>query len=70
MWGDVDLGLLPIPFHSKLNSRKYIIISRMICNDPDIGIPNVKIYRYEVKGKDKLGAMRRVSMSDGDAQIT
>jgi 2,5-furandicarboxylate decarboxylase 1 len=29
----------------------------MVCKDPDTGIPNVGVYRHEVKGKDKLGCM-------------
>ncbi len=53
----VDLGLLPIPNHAKLDSGKYITIGHMICRDPDTGIPNVGVYRHEVKGKNKLGVM-------------
>lgn len=54
---DVNLGLLPIIHHAELNSGKYISIGSMICKDPDTGIPNVGVYRHEVKGKDKLGCM-------------
>ncbi len=54
---DVDLSLLPITHHAVLNSGKYISIGCMICKDPETGIPNVGIYRHEVKGKDKLGCM-------------
>ena len=54
---DVDLGLLPIIHHAELNSGKYIPIGSMICKDPDTGVPNVGVYRHEVKGKDKLGCM-------------
>lgn len=52
---DVDLSLLPIIHHHELNSGKYVTIGCMICKDPDTGIPNVGVYRHEVKGKDKLG---------------
>ncbi len=51
---DVDLGLLPITQHGELDSGKYITIGCMICKDPDTGIPNVGVYRMEVKGKDQL----------------
>jgi 2,5-furandicarboxylate decarboxylase 1 len=54
---DVDLGLLPVNHHSELNSGKYISIGMTVCKDPDTGIPNVGIYRHELKGKDKLGCM-------------
>ncbi len=53
----VDLGLLPIIHHAPLNSGKYVSVGCMVCNDPDTGIPNIGIYRHELKGKDKLGAM-------------
>ncbi len=54
---DVDLGILPINLHAPLNSGKYITIGQMICKDPLTGIPNVGVYRHEMKGKDRLGAM-------------
>jgi 2,5-furandicarboxylate decarboxylase 1 len=54
---DVDLSLLPIIFHQEGDSGKYINIGSMICKDPDTGIPNVAVYRHEVKGKDILGGM-------------
>jgi 2,5-furandicarboxylate decarboxylase 1 len=53
---DVDLGLLPINYHAPLNSAKYIPMGNMICKNPENGIPNVGVYRHELKGKDKLGA--------------
>lgn len=52
---DVDLGILPINKHGKLDSGKYITIGCTICKDPDTGVSNVGVYRHEVKGKDKLG---------------
>jgi len=54
---DVDLGILPIIHHAELDSGKYISIGQLICKDADSGIPNVGVYRHEVKGKDKLAAM-------------
>lgn len=53
---DVDLGLLPINYHAPLNSAKYITIGNMVCKDPDSGIPNVGVYRHELKGTNQLGA--------------
>ncbi len=52
---DVDLGLLPTIYHQEGDSGKYITIGSMICKDPDTGIPNVAVYRHEVKGRDRLG---------------
>lgn len=54
---DVDLGRLPIVHHAEKDSGKYVVIGCMVCKDPYSGIPNVGIYRHEVKGKDKLGCM-------------
>lgn len=54
---EADLELLPIIHHAPLNSGKYIPIGNMVCKDPDTGIPNVGIYRHELKGKDQLGCM-------------
>ncbi|MBW1802588.1 MAG: UbiD family decarboxylase [Deltaproteobacteria bacterium] len=48
---DADLSLLPVNHHAELNSGKYISVGHMICKDPDTGIPNIGIYRHEVKGK-------------------
>lgn len=54
---DVDLSLLPTIHHQEGDSGKYITIGSMICKDPDTGIPNIGVYRHEVKGKDRLGCM-------------
>ena len=55
--GDADLSLLPVNQHAELDSGKYITIGHMICKDPDTGIPNVGVYRHEVKGRNQLGVM-------------
>ncbi|MFC1965240.1 UbiD family decarboxylase [Chloroflexota bacterium] len=52
---DADMALLPIIHHAEGNSGKYITTGMTICKDPDTGIPNVGIYRGEVKGRDQLG---------------
>ncbi|MDP2916955.1 MAG: UbiD family decarboxylase [Dehalococcoidia bacterium] len=54
---DVDLGVLPLIYHAERNSKKYVPIGQMVCRNPDTGVLNVGVYRHEVKGKDKLGAM-------------
>ncbi len=54
---DVDLSLLPIIQHHQRDSGKYIPIGCLVCKDPDTGIPNVGVYRHEVKGKDQLGCL-------------
>lgn len=54
---EIDLNLLPIPQHAMPQAGKYITIGCMLCKDPDTGIPNLGIYRHQVKGKDQLGCM-------------
>ncbi len=54
---DVDLGRLPIPQHAELDSGKYVTLGCLICKDPDTGIPNVGIYRHEVKSSRSLSAL-------------
>ena len=54
---EVDLDLFPILKHAKLNSGKYMTINPCICKDPETGIPNVGVYRHELKGKGELGCM-------------
>ncbi|MFC2019371.1 UbiD family decarboxylase [Chloroflexota bacterium] len=51
---DVDLGLLPIVHHYELNPTRYMTMAMVICKDPDTGIPNIGLYRQELKGKNKL----------------
>ena len=51
---DIDLDKLPITRHGDLDSTKYVTIGCSICKDPETGVPNVGIYRQEVKGKDKI----------------
>ena len=53
--GDVDLGILPIPKGSELDSGKYIGIGGCITKFPDTGILNMGVYRHEVKDRNKLG---------------
>ena len=65
---DVDLGLLPIIHHHQLDSGKYVTPGCMICKDPDTGIPNVGMYRHEVRGKDQLGC--HMSPTHHGAHIT
>lgn len=54
---DIDLGKLPIVHHAEEDSGKYITVGTFVVRDPDTGILNAGIYRHEVKGKDKIGAM-------------
>jgi 2,5-furandicarboxylate decarboxylase 1 len=49
-----DLTSLPIMFHAPLNSGKYVTAGMTILKDPDTGIPNVGVYRQEVKGPRRL----------------
>ena len=54
---DAYLGLLPITHNSALDSGKYITIGNMICRDPDTGIYNAGVYRFEVRGGNELACM-------------
>ena len=56
---DIDLGRLPIIHHAELNPGPYVTIGMTVCKDPDTGIPNVGIYRMELKGKDRIACMMR-----------
>ncbi|MBI2848763.1 MAG: UbiD family decarboxylase [Chloroflexi bacterium] len=54
---DVDLDLLPIMQHATKDSGRYLVIGAMVCRDPNTGIPNIGVYRHEVKDKRTLGCM-------------
>jgi len=49
-----DLTQLPIMRHAPLNAGKYLTASMTILKDPDTGIPNVGVYRQELKGPRRL----------------
>ena len=51
----VDLEILPITRHGALDSSKYLTVGCTITKDPDSGIPNVGIYREEVRSKNQIG---------------
>lgn len=53
---DIDVNIFPIPKHYPLDSGKYITNGCMTCKTEN-GIPNVGIYRHEVKAKNRLGCM-------------
>lgn len=55
--GDVDLNQIPIVHHAEYDSGKYIVVGCMIVKDPDTGVPNVGMYRHELKGPNTIGAM-------------
>ncbi len=53
---DIDiLEILPVPKGQVGDVNPYITSASCICKDPDKGIPNMGVYRHEVKGKDLLG---------------
>ncbi len=53
----IDLDQVPISIHNELDSGRYISSGNLICIDPDSGVPNVGIYRMEVKNKNTLSWM-------------
>jgi 2,5-furandicarboxylate decarboxylase 1 len=54
---DIDLTKLPIVHHAEKDSGKYISVGCLVVRDPDTGILNAGMYRHELQGPDKLGAM-------------
>jgi len=53
----VDLGKLPIVTHCEKDAGAYITSGVAVMKDPDTGIYDVGIFRLQVKGKNKLGAL-------------
>jgi len=51
---DANLAILPVLKHAEMNSGKYMTMNPFICRDPTTGIPNVGIYRHEIKTDDEL----------------
>ncbi len=52
---DVDLSLLPIPFHNEKDGSNYITGGAMVVKDPETGIRNIGIYRHMLQGRNKVG---------------
>lgn len=53
--GEVDLTKLPNIVHCGNDGGPYISSGMTITKDPDTGIPNMGIYRLQIKGKNRLG---------------
>lgn len=51
---DIDLLRFPHPIYSAGDAGPYISSGLSISQDPDTGIPNVGIYRHEVKGPRQI----------------
>ena len=51
-----DLSLLPLLKHAEFNSGKYMTMNGFVCVDPQTGIPNVGVYRHELRGPHELAA--------------
>lgn len=52
---EVDVLQLPILKYHELDAGRYITHGYTVMVDPETGIPNAGIYRYMVKGRNKLG---------------
>jgi 2,5-furandicarboxylate decarboxylase 1 len=52
---DVDLSRLPIPIHAMKDGGPYFDAAVVICKDPETGIRNASIQRFQVIDKDTLG---------------
>lgn len=50
----VDLSLLPVPTHAELDGGPYFDAGVVIAKDPETGIRNTSIQRFQVVGKDRL----------------
>ncbi|MBS0306841.1 MAG: UbiD family decarboxylase [Proteobacteria bacterium] len=51
---EVDLSLLPVPTHAELDGGPYFDAGVVITKDPQTGIRNSSIQRFQVLGKDRL----------------
>ncbi len=52
---DVDLYSLPIPIHAMKDGGPYFDAAVVICRDPETGVRNTSIQRFQVIDKDTLG---------------
>ncbi|MDP2133551.1 MAG: UbiD family decarboxylase [Sulfuritalea sp.] len=50
----VDLSVLPVPTHAELDGGPYFDAGVVITKDPETGIRNTSIQRFQVVGKDRL----------------
>lgn len=50
----VDLSVLPVPTHAELDGGPYFDAGVVIAKDPETGIRNASIQRFQVVGKDRL----------------
>jgi 2,5-furandicarboxylate decarboxylase 1 len=50
----VDLSRLPVPTHAELDGGPYFDAGVVVTKDPETGIRNASIQRFQVVGKDRL----------------
>ena len=50
----VDLSILPVPIHAELDGGPYFDAGVVVTRDPETGIRNTSIQRFQVVGKDRL----------------
>lgn len=50
----VDLSVLPVPTHAELDGGPYFDAGVVITKDPETGIRNTSIQRFQVVGEDRL----------------
>ena len=53
----VDLAKLPVVTHCEKDAAPYLTCGVAVMKDPDTGVYDVGIFRLQVKGKNKLGAL-------------
>lgn len=51
---DVDLGRMPIPIHAMKDGGPYFDAGVVIARDPETGVRNASIQRFQVVSKDRL----------------
>jgi len=51
---DVDLGRMPIPIHAEKDGGPYFEAGVVIAKDPETGVRNASIQRFQVVAKDRL----------------
>ncbi len=51
---EIDLSRFPIPFYTPKDGGRYITAGITVSKDPETGVPDIGIYRYQVIGRDRL----------------
>ncbi|CEP68990.1 UbiD decarboxylyase family [Moorella glycerini] len=51
---NIDLSRFPIPFYTPKDGGRYLTAAITVSKDPETGVPDIGIYRWQVIGPDRL----------------